>query len=49
MANEAMPEGVLPLAPFGSVPLTETVKLVDVVCAGSAVDRAGGRRGVHQP
>ena len=36
-ANEAMPDGVLPFEPFGSVPLTETEKLVDVVCDGSVV------------
>ena len=35
MANDAMPEGVLPFGPFGSVPLADTRKLVDVVCAGS--------------
>ncbi len=34
MAIEATPEGVLPLAPVGSVAATETVRLVDVVCAG---------------
>ena len=37
MAIEATPEGVLPLAPFGSVAVTETVKVVDVVWAGSEV------------
>ena len=37
MANEATPDGGLPLDPFGSLPVTETVKLVDVVCAGSGL------------
>ena len=37
MANDAMPEGGLPFDPFGSLPVTETVKLVDVVCAGSGL------------
>ena len=31
MAIEATPEGVLPLAPFGSDAVTETVKVVEVV------------------
>jgi hypothetical protein len=35
MAIEATPEGVLPLAPSGPEAVTETVKLVDVVCVGS--------------
>ena len=35
MAIEATPDGVLPLAPFGSDAVTDTVKLVDVVVAGS--------------
>jgi len=34
---EATPEGGLPLAPFGSVAVTETVKRVDVVVAGSGL------------
>ena len=35
MAIEATPEGVLAFAPLGSVAVTETVKLADVVCVGS--------------
>ena len=37
MAKEATPEGVLPPAPAGSLPLTETVKLVAMVSAGSVL------------
>ena len=32
-----MPDGVLPFEPAGSVPLTDTTKLVDVVCDGKAL------------
>ena len=32
-----MPDGVLPFDPLGSVPLTDTRKLVDVVCDGSGL------------
>ena len=37
MAYDDTPDGVLPFAPVGSLPVTETVKLVDVVCAGKAL------------
>ena len=37
MAYDETPDGVLPFDPFGSLPVTETVKLVDVVCAGRAL------------
>ena len=37
MAIEATPEGGLPSAPVGSEAVTETVKLVEVVCDGSAL------------
>ncbi len=37
MVIEVTPEGVLPFDPVGSLPVTETLKLVDVVCAGSSL------------
>ncbi len=37
MANEAMPEGELLFDPVGSLPVTETVKLVDVVVCESGL------------
>ena len=35
MAKETMPEGGPPSEAVGSEPVTETVRLVEVVCAGS--------------
>ncbi len=37
MAKEATPDGGLPFDPLGSVPVTETVKLVDEVVGGSGL------------
>ena len=37
MEYDETPEAVLPFAPVGSLPVTEIVKLVDVVCAGSGL------------